>query len=106
MACVDLKLFRSYIGAALPVFTRSHDREYCHSSLFAWHGAAIRDFRFGSELWFSGFIYSLPESTELNLLTAIGIWHKVLLVLEFRRYIHPTCRDIDLIDGQVQNGEE
>ena len=66
MAYVDAKIFRSYIGAALPVFTRSHDRKYCHSSLFPWHGAPIRDFRFGAELWFSGFIYSLPESTELN----------------------------------------
>ena len=41
MACVDVKFFTSYIGAALPVFTHSHDCEYCHSSLLPRHGAAI-----------------------------------------------------------------
>ena len=51
MACVDVKLFHRYIGAALPVFTRSHDCECCLSSLFPRHGAAIRDFKFGAELW-------------------------------------------------------
>ena len=39
MACVDVKLFHSYIGPALPVFTRNH--EYCHSSLLPGHGAAV-----------------------------------------------------------------
>ena len=57
---MDVKLFHSYIDAALPVFTHSHDCEYCHSSLLPWHGAAIRDFRFGAELWFLGItLYSL-----------------------------------------------
>ena len=56
MAYVDVKLFkRYYIGAALPVFTRSHVSD---SSLWPRHGAAIRDFRFVSELWFFGiYIY-------------------------------------------------
>ena len=52
MACVDVKLFHSYIGAALPVSTRNHDYKYCHSSLCPLHGAAICDFRSGAELWF------------------------------------------------------
>ena len=52
LSCVDMKLFNSYIGAALPLFTRSHHREYCHRYLLPRHGAAIRDFRFGAELWF------------------------------------------------------
>ena len=42
IACVDVKLFHSYVGAALPVFTRSHACKYCHSSLFPRHGAEIR----------------------------------------------------------------
>ena len=54
MACVDMKLFHSFIGAALPVFTRSHDCEYCHSPLLPWYGAEIRDFRFVAELCFLG----------------------------------------------------
>ena len=52
IACVNMKLLYRYIGTALPVFTHNHDCEYCHSSLLPWHGAAIRDFRFGDELWF------------------------------------------------------
>ena len=47
MVYVDVKLFHSYIGAAQPVFTRSHTSD---SSLWPQHGAAIRDFRFGVEL--------------------------------------------------------
>ena len=58
MAYVDVKLFHSYIGAALPAFTGSHhDCEYCHSVLLPCHGAAIGDFRFGAELCFLGAIY-------------------------------------------------
>ena len=55
MACLDMKLFHSYNGAAEPVFTRIHDCEYYHSSLLPWYGAAaIRDFRFVAELCFLG----------------------------------------------------
>ena len=56
MACVDVKLLNSYIGADLPGFTRSYDCEHCHSSLCPRHGAAIREFRVGDELWFLGMI--------------------------------------------------
>ena len=56
---MDVKLFHSYIGAALSVFTRSYDCEYCHSSLLPRHGAAILGFRFGAELWFLGVLYIL-----------------------------------------------
>ena len=59
MACVEVNLFNIYIGAALPVFMHSNDCEYCHSSLLPWHGAVIRDFRFGAELWLLGIIYFL-----------------------------------------------
>ena len=59
MAYVDVKLCNSYIGAALPVFTHSHDYEYCQSSLFSWHGAAICDFIFGVEMGFLGIRYSV-----------------------------------------------
>ena len=34
------------------MFTRCHDCKYWHSSLLPWHGAAVRDFRFGAELSF------------------------------------------------------
>ena len=30
---MDVKLVHSYIGAAFPVVTRSHDCEYCHNYL-------------------------------------------------------------------------
>ena len=53
---MDVKLFHSYVGTALPVSTRSHDGEYCQSPLL---GAAIRDVRFGAGLWFFGIIYIL-----------------------------------------------
>ena len=33
MACLDMRLFHSYIGAALPVIMLSHGCEYGHSSL-------------------------------------------------------------------------
>ena len=48
---MDSKLFHSYIGAALSVFARIHGFDYCHSYLLPRHGAAIRDFRCGAELW-------------------------------------------------------
>ena len=51
---MDVKLLRSYIGAALPVFTRIAT-VLCFRSL-PQHGAAIRYFRFGAELGFLGFI--------------------------------------------------
>ena len=65
MAWVDVKLFHSYIVDALRVFTHSHDCEYCHSPLLPWHGAAIRDFRFGAELWFLGIIMVMLMMSQL-----------------------------------------
>ena len=61
MVCVDVELFNKlqlYIGAALSVFTpsRPNDGDYFHSSLLPRHDAAIRDFRFGAELWFLGIV--------------------------------------------------
>ena len=56
---MDVKFFNSYIGAALTVFTRSHlshASENSDISLCPHHGAAIRDFRIGAELGFSGII--------------------------------------------------
>ena len=50
----DMKLFHNYIGAALPMFTCSHDCKHSDRSLCLQHGAVIRDFRFGAEMWFLG----------------------------------------------------
>ena len=67
MAWVDVKLFNSYIGDALPC-----DCEYCHSPLLLWHGAAVRDFKFGAERCFLGirqlyiYIYILCCSIPLG----------------------------------------
>ena len=57
MACVDVNLFHSYIGAVMPVFTRSHASEHSDSSLLSCHGAAIVDLRFRADLWFLGIIH-------------------------------------------------
>ena len=59
MACMDVKLFHSYISAALPVFVCSDDCEYCHSSLLLRPGAVIREFRLGAQLCFVGMIFLL-----------------------------------------------
>ena len=65
MAYVDVKLFRSYIGAVLPVFTHSHASDYSNSSLCPWHGDAIRDLRFGDELGFLGIIFFAMDTEPI-----------------------------------------
>ena len=63
MACVDVKLFHSYIVAVLSMFTSSHDGEKCHTICFRGMTLQSRDFRFGAELCFLGiiYIYSLSQ---------------------------------------------
>ena len=60
---MDVKLFNSYIGAALPVFMRGHAGD---SSLCPPRGAAIRDFRFGAELWLLDIYSYCPYLAKLH----------------------------------------
>ena len=63
MAYVDVKLFHNYIGAALPVFTRSRARVLLCSR----HGTATRGFRFpsrGSWVFYIFFVTTVRHETQ------------------------------------------
>ena len=85
MAYVDVKLFHCYGSAALPVFTRSHDYKYCHSSLCPRHGAAIRDFRFGERAVILGSYIMVQlgrdDSYFNNSSSTTTLWHSLIVVM-------------------------
>ena len=82
MAHADVELVHSDIGAACVCRpTRSNDCEHCQSSLLTRHGAAIRDLRFGSDLWFLCIIIIIGSIEKYGL---IGLDDKTRTWLENR----------------------